>query len=83
MLFLIEGIVLLLLGIAAILLPVVATITFTLLIGWLFLISGVLGLITTLWMRTAPGFWWSLVSASSLSSPVFCCCSGRSPARCP
>jgi uncharacterized membrane protein HdeD (DUF308 family) len=62
-LFLIEGIVLLLLGIAAILLPVLATITFTLLIGWLFLISGVVGLVTTLWMRNAPGHWWSLLSA--------------------
>jgi uncharacterized membrane protein HdeD (DUF308 family) len=62
-LFLIEGIVLLLLGLAAILLPVLATITFTLLIGWLFLISGVVGLITTLWMRHAPGHWWSLLSA--------------------
>jgi len=62
-LFLIEGIVLLILGIAAILVPMVATIAFTILIGWLFLISGVVGLITTFWMRHAPGFWWSLLSA--------------------
>jgi uncharacterized membrane protein HdeD (DUF308 family) len=62
-LFLIEGIVLLILGIAAILLPAIATITFTILIGWLFLISGGVGLVTTLWMRNAPGFWWSLLSA--------------------
>ncbi len=62
-LFLIEGIVLVLLGIAAILLPVLASITFTLVVGWVFLISGVVGLITTFWMRRAPGFWWSLLSA--------------------
>jgi uncharacterized membrane protein HdeD (DUF308 family) len=62
-LFLVEGIVLVLLGIAAITLPVIATITFTLVVGWLFLISGVVGLITTFWMRQAPGFWWSLLSA--------------------
>ena len=63
-LFLIEGIVLVILGIAAILLPVLATITFTILIGWLFLISGAVGLVTTLWMRNrVPGFWWSLISA--------------------
>jgi len=31
--------------------------------GWLFLISGIAGLITTFLMRQAPGFWWSLVSA--------------------
>jgi uncharacterized membrane protein HdeD (DUF308 family) len=62
-LFLIEGIVLVLLGIAAITLPVIATITFTLVVGWLFLITGIVGLITTFWMRQAPGFWWSLLSA--------------------
>lgn len=62
-LFLIEGIVLVILGILAILVPVLATITFTILIGWLFLISGGVGLVTTLWMRHAPGFWWSLLSA--------------------
>jgi uncharacterized membrane protein HdeD (DUF308 family) len=62
-LFLIEGIVLVILGILAILVPVLATITFTIFIGWLFFISGVVGLITTAWMRRAPGFWWSLLSA--------------------
>ena len=62
-LFLIEGIILILLGAAAIILPVIATLAFTLVIGWLFLISGVVGLITTFWMRNVPGFWWSLVSA--------------------
>jgi uncharacterized membrane protein HdeD (DUF308 family) len=62
-LFLTEGIILVILGAAAILVPVLATITFTLFIGWLFLISGVVGLITTFWMRGAPGFWWSLLSA--------------------
>src|SRR5580704_19435919 len=62
-LFLIEGIVLIILGIAAIILPEVATLAFTLVIGWLFLISGGVGLVTTFWMRNVPGFWWALVSA--------------------
>jgi uncharacterized membrane protein HdeD (DUF308 family) len=61
--FLIEGIVLVVLGFAAILVPPIATLAFTLVIGWLFLISGVVGLITTFYMRNAPGFWWSLLSA--------------------
>lgn len=61
-LFLVEGILLLVLGAAAIIVPVIATLAFTLFIGWLFLISGVVGLITTFWMRNAPGFWWSLLS---------------------
>jgi uncharacterized membrane protein HdeD (DUF308 family) len=63
-LYLIEGIVLVVLGVAAILLPPLATLTVTLIFGWLFLLSGILGLITTFWMRQAPGFWWSLVSAA-------------------
>jgi uncharacterized membrane protein HdeD (DUF308 family) len=62
-LFLVEGVVLIVLGIAAIIVPVIATLAFTLVIGWLFLISGVVGLVTTFWMRNAPGFWWSLLSA--------------------
>ena len=62
-LFLVEGIVLVLLGLAAITLPLIATIALTIIIGWLFLISGIVGLITTFWMRHAPGFWWSLLSA--------------------
>ncbi|HEX4410073.1 MAG TPA: HdeD family acid-resistance protein [Xanthobacteraceae bacterium] len=62
-LYLIEGIILMVLGAAAIVLPVVATFAFTLTIGWLFLIAGVVGLFTTFMMRAAPGFWWSLLSA--------------------
>ncbi|MFZ3359900.1 MAG: HdeD family acid-resistance protein [Xanthobacteraceae bacterium] len=62
-LFLFEGIVLILLGMAAIIVPVIATLAFTLVIGWLFLISGGVGLVTTFWMRNAPGFWWALLSA--------------------
>jgi uncharacterized membrane protein HdeD (DUF308 family) len=62
-LFLIEGIVLVVLGFAAITLPVIATLAVALFLGWLFLISGIVGLVTTFMMRTAPGFWWSLLSA--------------------
>ena len=77
-LFLIEGIILLILGVIAILVPLIATLAFTILVGWLFLISGVVGLITTFWARHAPGFWWSLISAiigilagvALLASPV-------------
>ena len=62
-LFLVEGIILVILGIAAIMLPLVATIALTIIIGWIFLVSGIVGLVTTFWMRQAPGFWWSLISA--------------------
>jgi uncharacterized membrane protein HdeD (DUF308 family) len=62
-LFLVEGIVLVVLGLLAIVIPPLATLAVTILIGWLFLISGALGLVTTFWAKGAPGFWWSLVSA--------------------
>jgi uncharacterized membrane protein HdeD (DUF308 family) len=62
-LVLIEGIVLVILGLAAIVIPPIATLAIEILFGWLFLISGIAGLITTFMMRQAPGFWWSLLSA--------------------
>ena len=62
-LFLIEGIVLVVLGLLAVALPLLAGLAVTILFGWLFLISGAVGLWTTFAMRHAPGFWWSLLSA--------------------
>jgi uncharacterized membrane protein HdeD (DUF308 family) len=62
-LYLVEGVVLLVLGATAVVIPPLATLAVTILFGWLFLVSGVMGLITTFWMRQAPGFWWALVSA--------------------
>ena len=62
-LFLVEGVVLLVLGATAVVLPLLATLALTIIIGWLFLVSGVVGLVTSFWMRQAPGFWWSLISA--------------------
>src|SRR5271154_5214679 len=62
-LFLVEGIVLVLLGGLAIFVPLFATITVTIILGWIFLGAGIMGLITTFGARRAPGFWWSLVSA--------------------
>ena len=61
--FLIEGVVLLILGALAVMIPPLATLGVTLVLGWLFLISGVMGLIATFWARSAPGFIWSLISA--------------------
>jgi uncharacterized membrane protein HdeD (DUF308 family) len=63
-LFLVEGIVLVALGLIAIMVPPIATLAVEILFGWLFLISGIVGLITTFWMRKAPGFWWALLSAA-------------------
>lgn len=61
--FLVEGVVLLLLGLAAIALPLLAGLAIAILLGWLILIGGIVGLVTTWVARGAPGFWWSLLSA--------------------
>src|ERR1700722_19847500 len=61
-LFLIEGIVLVILGLAAVMLPLIATLATAILVGWVFLLSGIIGLAATFRMRHAPGFWWSLLS---------------------
>lgn len=63
MVFLFEGVVLVALGLLAIAIPSIASSAATVFIGWLFIVSGVIGLGTTFWARHIPGFWWSLVSA--------------------
>lgn len=62
-LFLLEGVVLLLLGVAAMVVPPLAGLGITIFLGWLFMIGGIVGLVATYGARHAPGFWWSLFSA--------------------
>ncbi|MDR3522018.1 MAG: DUF308 domain-containing protein [Acidocella sp.] len=62
-LFLAEGIILLLLGLAAIALPAFAGIAVTVVLGYVFAIAGIVGLISTFRARRTPGFGWSLLSA--------------------
>ncbi len=62
--FLFEGIVLAVLGLAAMIVPPLASLAVTIFLGWMFLISGVAGLVVTFWARAMPGFWWSLFSAA-------------------
>jgi len=62
-LFLAEGIILVILGLLAIVVPPLSTLAVTILIGWLFVISGIAGLVMTFMARRAPGFWWALLSA--------------------
>jgi uncharacterized membrane protein HdeD (DUF308 family) len=61
--FLFEGILLVVLGLAAMIVPPLASLAVTIFLGWMFLISGVAGLALTFWARQMPGFWWSLLSA--------------------
>jgi uncharacterized membrane protein HdeD (DUF308 family) len=62
--FLFEGILLVVLGVAALVLPPLASLATAIFLGWMFLISGIGGLIATYWARNTPGFWWSLISAA-------------------
>jgi uncharacterized membrane protein HdeD (DUF308 family) len=62
--FLFEGILLAVLGLAAMIVPPFASLAVTIFLGWMFLISGIGGLIVTYWAREMPGFWWSLLSAA-------------------
>jgi uncharacterized membrane protein HdeD (DUF308 family) len=61
--FLIEGIVLLIMGAIAVCVPPIATVAVEVFIGWIILLSGVLGLVMTFQTRGSPGFGWSLLSA--------------------
>src|SRR5436190_7804526 len=62
--FLFEGILLAVLGLAAMIVPPLASLAVTIFLGWMFLISGIAGLFVTFWARQMPGFWWSLFSAA-------------------
>jgi len=63
--FKIYGVVLILLGIAAILLPGVASIATSIMVGWLLVAGGVFGLISDFSAGSkAPGFWWNLLTAA-------------------
>jgi uncharacterized membrane protein HdeD (DUF308 family) len=63
-LFLAEGIMLSILGLTAVIVPPMAGLLATVVLGWLFFIAGIVGLVATSRTPEAPGFKWSLLSAS-------------------
>jgi uncharacterized membrane protein HdeD (DUF308 family) len=62
-LYVFQGVLMIILGVLAVAAPVFATLTVDIYVGWLFLISGVLGLIAMFSARNVPGFLWTLVTA--------------------
>jgi uncharacterized membrane protein HdeD (DUF308 family) len=62
--FLFQGIVMVILGILAVAWPAVATIAVDLYVGWLFLISGMVGLVAMFSVRDFPAFLWTLLTAA-------------------
>ena len=62
-LFLIQGVVMMILGLAAVAVPHVATIAIEILLGVLFFVGGIFRVLTLFQAKTAPGFWMSLFTA--------------------
>src|SRR5215470_18155299 len=62
--FLFEGILLAILGLAAMIVPPLASLAVTIFLGWMFLVTGIAGLVISFWARAMPGYWWSLISAA-------------------
>lgn len=63
-LFMFQGVAMLVLGVLAIAEPFVATIAVDIYVGWLFLISGFVGLIAVFSVRSVPAFLWTLLTAA-------------------
>ncbi|MBR0849982.1 HdeD family acid-resistance protein [Bradyrhizobium diazoefficiens] len=62
--YLFEGILLVVLGVTALIVPPLASLAIAIVFGWMFLIGGIGGLVATYLARSTPGFWWSLISAA-------------------
>lgn len=63
-LFLFEGIAMIVLGVLAVIVPVAATLAIDLFVGWLLVISGIVGLVALISAKDIPAFLWNLVTAA-------------------
>jgi uncharacterized membrane protein HdeD (DUF308 family) len=63
-LFTAQGVIMVLLGIAAVIWPQLSSIAVDVYVGWLFLLSGVVGLATMFFAPNATGFLWSLLTGA-------------------
>jgi uncharacterized membrane protein HdeD (DUF308 family) len=63
-LFLFQGVVMVILGILAVAWPAVATLAVDIYVGWLFLISGTVGLVAMFSARDVLAFFWTLLTAA-------------------
>lgn len=68
-LFLVQGAIMMVLGALAIIWPQISTLAVDISAGWIFLLSGLVGLITMFFVPNVPAFLWSLLT-SALS--LFC-----------
>jgi len=63
-LFLAQGVIMLILGILAIIWPGISTIAVDIYVGWLFLLSGLVGIFTMFLARDVQAFLWMLLTAA-------------------
>ncbi len=63
-LFLVHGVVMMILGVLALIWPQISTLAVDIYVGWMFLISGIVGLATMFFAPNAPAFLWSLLTAA-------------------
>src|SRR5262249_30558741 len=62
-LFLIQGLIMVVLGLLALFEPMIATLAVEIFAGWLFFVSGIVGVVGMFKARRMPGFWWGLITA--------------------
>jgi len=62
--FLVQGIIMVVLGVLAIIWPQISTLAVDLYVGWMFLLSGLTGLITMFVASSVAAFLWSLFTAA-------------------
>ena len=63
-LFMFQGVAMIVLGVLAVALPMAATLVIALFIGWLFLISGIVGLVALFSVHNVPAFLCGLLTAA-------------------
>lgn len=63
-LFLVQGVIMIALGVLAVIWPQISTVAADIYIGWVFLLSGIVGLVTMFWAPSIPAFLWSLLTAA-------------------
>lgn len=63
-LFLTQGVIMMILGVLAMIWPQISTVAVDFYIGWMFLLSGIVGLATMFLAPSASAFLWSLLTAA-------------------
>jgi uncharacterized membrane protein HdeD (DUF308 family) len=75
--YLLQGILMIVAGVLALVYPLVASVAVIKLLGWILIISGILQGIGVIGARHVPHFWLELISVCSPSSSVCCYCDSR------